>query len=581
MIHEITSSLETFKTLTFTQGLNVVLADKSQGATDKQTRNSSGKTSIVSIIHFVLGARCEKDSIFRSDPLVDESFSLSLGLSGQKVQATRSGSNANSITVDSNLSEWPEQPTLDSESGETRFSRKNWNAALGASVFGVTDQEKYSPSFRAMFPYFVRREWDGGFHCAEKISENQQLCNVQVNLSYLLGLDWSNARKLQEIRDKEKTLKLLKKDSDSGVLGSLVGRTGELRTKLTVADTELTKLQRQLDEFQVLPEYRELEQEASAIAIKLSEAANENTLDRERIKAIESQLESEQPVHRDNLVAMYKEAEVVLPELVTKQLDDVERFHQRVIRNRIEHLKGGIAAAEERILSRERNLTEIDQRRREIMNTLSSRGALDQMTRLEEERSRQASLVEDLSRRLKLTEEIESTTTQLTIERAKVRQAFTLDHREHDSVIREAILIFEEFSKAISDHEGSLTIDVTDNGPTFSIQVEGGRSVGIRNMQIFCFDMMLSILWSRQNRGPGFLVHDSHLFDGMDSRQIAKAIEIGARQSAKNGFQYIITMNSDMVPHDEFSAGFEFDQFVNSVRLNDETDTGGLFGVRL
>lgn len=581
MIHEISSSLEFFKTLKFTEGLNVVLADKSQGATDKQTRNSSGKTSIIAIIHFLLGASCERTSIFRSDTLGEEWFSLLLDLSGQKTRVTRSGSGYNRIMVDANLPDWPEQPTLDSETGETSFPLKKWNAALGASMFGITDRAKYSPKFRAMISYFVRREWDGGFHCAEKNSENQQPWDIQVNLSYLLGLDWINARRLQEVRDKEKTLKLLKKDLSTGVLGSLVGRTGELRTKLAVAETGLIELQQQLAQFQVLPEYRELEQEASAIAIKISEAANENTLDRERIKAIESQLDSEQSVQRDDLVAMYKEADVILPELVTKQLDDVERFHQRVIRNRIAHLNGGIAAAKERIRSRERDLSEIDRRRREILNTLSSRGAIDQMTRLEEEKSRQVSLVENLGRRLELTEEIESTKTELTIERAKVRQAFTLDHREHDSVIREAILIFEEFSKAISDHEGSLTIDITDNGPTFSIQVEGGRSVGIRNMQIFCFDMMLSILWARQNRGPGFLVHDSHLFDGMDSRQIAKAIEIGARQSAKNGFQYIIMMNSDMVPRNEFSAGFEFDQFVNSVRLNDETDTGGLFGVRL
>ncbi|MCH8173464.1 MAG: pyridoxal-phosphate dependent enzyme, partial [Proteobacteria bacterium] len=59
-------------------------------------------------------------------------------------------------------------------------------------------------------------------------------------------------------------------------------------------------------------------------------------------------------------------------------------------------------------------------------------------------------------------------------------------------------------------------------------------------------------------------------------RQIAKAIEIGAKYSADGGFQYVITMNSDMVPRDEFSVGFEFDRFINPVRLSDESETGGL-----
>src|SRR5690606_18419491 len=119
-------------------------------------------------------------------------------------------------------------------------------------------------------------------------------------------------------------------------------------------------LQRQLEQFQVLPEYRELEQEASEIAVRISEAANENALDRERIKAIEVQLESEQPAQRENVVAMYREVGIVLPDLVTKQLDDVQRFHERVVRNRIAHLSGEIEAANARIQSREHEMSEID-----------------------------------------------------------------------------------------------------------------------------------------------------------------------------------------------------------------------------
>ena len=58
MIHRIPSSLPTFKTLEFRPGLTLLLADKSPGATDRQTRNSAGKSSVIEIIHFVLGARC-------------------------------------------------------------------------------------------------------------------------------------------------------------------------------------------------------------------------------------------------------------------------------------------------------------------------------------------------------------------------------------------------------------------------------------------------------------------------------------------------------------------------------------------
>jgi uncharacterized protein YydD (DUF2326 family) len=277
MIHQITSSLPTFKTLNFTAGLNVVLAEKSEGATDRQTRNSSGKTSLVTIVHFLLGSSCTSGSIFKYDSLREHYFSVTFDLGNQRITARRSGSDHNKVYVDANLSEWPEQPTVDSATGETWFPVKKWNAALASSMFGVVDSSKYAPTFRSMFPYFARVEPEGGFQHAEMYYSKQQPWNIQVNLSHLLDLDWKPAQKLQEIKDEEKTLKLLKKNSSKGVLGNLVGKAGELRTRLALAEKDLNRLAKELSEFQVLPEYRELEREASSIAIRQSDLANANT----------------------------------------------------------------------------------------------------------------------------------------------------------------------------------------------------------------------------------------------------------------------------------------------------------------
>lgn len=581
MIHEISSSLPSFKTVRFDSGLNVVLAEKSKGATDRQTRNSSGKTSLITIVHFLMGASCTKKSIFKYESLRDQSFSTTFSLSMQRITARRSGFDPNKVYVDANLSEWPDRPTEDLATGDFYLPVKKWTAALAASMFGVNDFGKYAPSFRSMVPYFARVETEGGFLNAENYYSKQQPWNVQVNLSYLLGLNWKPAQELQQVREREKAIKTLKKDAGKGVMGNLIGKAGELRTKLALAEKELKRLANELKEFQVLPEYRDLEKEASTIAIRQSDLANANTLARQRIKAIEQQLQAEQPVQANEVMAMYEEASVVLPDLVRKRIEDVQAFHDRVIKNRLLHLQREIQDAEQRIVVRESEAQGLDSRRREIMKVLSSHGAIDQMIKLEEERSRLFSLVDELKKRLEVTNKLESTKTELTIERAQLKQRITIDHAEHDEVLRDAILIFEELSREISDHEGSLEVDVSDNGPTFKIKVEGGRSVGIRNMQIFCFDMMLSIIWAKRNLGPGFLIHDSHLFDGMDSRQVAKAIEIGEAKSREHNFQYIITMNSDQVPRDEFKPEFDFDGFVNPVQLSDENETGGLFGMRI
>ena len=98
-------------------------------------------------------------------------------------------------------------------------------------------------------------------------------------------------------------------------------------------------------------------------------------------------------------------------------------------------------------------------------------------------------------------------------------------------------------------------------------------------MQIFCFDIVLSVLASRRGLSPGFLAHDSHLFDGVDERQVAKALQIGKARAEECGFQYLVTMNSDALPQDGFDPGFVVSEHVLPVKL-DDTPQGGLFGVR-
>ena len=78
--------------------------------------------------------------------------------------------------------------------------------------------------------------------------------------------------------------------------------------------------------------------------------------------------------------------------------------------------------------------------------------------------------------------------------------------------------------------------------------------------------------------GPGFLVHDSHLFDPVDARQVGTALAVGEELALRDGFQNIVTMNSDKQL--ELPEGFELDKYLVAQRLTDDTEAGGLFGLR-
>lgn len=96
------------------------------------------------------------------------------------------------------------------------------------------------------------------------------------------------------------------------------------------------------------------------------------------------------------------------------------------------------------------------------------------------------------------------------------------------------------------------------------------------------FDIVCLISGIRSNRAPRILVHDSHLFDAIDGRQIASCLNIGARLAEQHGFQYIVTLNSDDLESVESQSEGAFDAapYIMSTRLTDATQDGGLFGFR-
>lgn len=572
MISRIYSSLSSFKDMEFHSGLNVLIAEKESGASDRQTRNRAGKTSLIEIVHFLMGADAKKDSLFRTETLVNESFGMAFDLGGEPTTIERSGKEPSKIHVSGGHF----------VAGRRKITKSEWLDILGEQMFRLDAVQNYSgrkPTCRSLFSYFVRRQLSGAFTTPEKQATMQQAGDFQVALMFLLGMDWKIASDWQQVRDREKTLKELKKAASAGAFGSFIGKASNLRTQLTVAEAHLSTLKVQVESFRVLPQYRELEAEADQITQELNTLANDNTIDISVIRDLEKALQAEAPPSLTDLESIYTEVGVILPNVVLKRYEEVRSFHESVVRNRRDYLTDELLAAQQRMNSREQHKGTLDQRRAEVMEILQSHGALEQFSKLQGELGRLEAGVESLRQRFETAEQLEGTKNELEIERNRLTLRLRRDFSEQSHRLAEAILAFEETSKHLYESAGSMTIEETSNGPMFQFPMQGARSKGIKNMQIFCFDLMLMRLCAKRGIGPGFLIHDSHLFDGVDGRQVISALKIGAATAKELGFQYIVTMNEDDA-FKETVDGFDLRKYVLPMVLTDATKDGGLFGVR-
>lgn len=291
-------------------------------------------------------------------------------------------------------------------------------------MFGLpAEEEKWAPTFRSLFSYFVRRQADAGFQSPFKHTIQQQTWDQQVALSYLIGLDWRISQEWQKVRERERSIQELKEalsgDGD-GVFQATIGNVATLRTELAVSQNAARVARDDLLSFRVIDQYQSLEQEASSITRELAQLADENTLDRRLLADLEAAISAEVPPRPAELERMYQEVGIQLPDRALSRFADVVVFHESVVRNRRLYLQEEISSARGRLGTRERRMSQLDTRRSQIMGILRSGGALEQFTALQSEVSRLEAKAEVTRERFQAAEEFELERNTLDLERQQL-----------------------------------------------------------------------------------------------------------------------------------------------------------------
>lgn len=589
MILKIDSSIPTFKRVEFHEGLNILLADRQPEATERQTRNSVGKTSLLEIIHFLLGSDCDKKSLFRMDEFIAHTFRGEFIFAGKLFAVERGGAQPSKIFIlNDSVDQEAYRLKLDRESERFYISNEKWRVLLGHLMFGLpadsegTIYEKsFTPSFRSMISYFIRRQNGGGFLSPERNAEMQQRWDSQENLSYLLGLDWQIPKKFKEVRDREKTLEELKKAAKDGAFGEMIGTVAELRSKVTVAERKAKERRQQLAQFQVLDSYSDLSERAARAKTEMQALGREVISLRETLNYLESSLAREAPPDLASLKKVYIAAGIELPDVALRRLDEVRKFYESVIQNRSFHLQREIVEVQDHITKNEERVRELDAERSNILETLESRGALEDFIDLQKELAQLETEAANLREKFKAAEFLEGNKTQLDIDRNNLKRRLQEDYKQRRDILDQAILLVTDaITELYDDRAGRFDIAATDRGPEFKVSIEGDRGGGIASMEIFCLDLALLKITAQKGRGPGFLFHDSHLFDGVDERQISSALKLGLEATQGKKLQYIVTMNSDIFGRLPLSENINSEEVILPARLSDETETGGLFGFR-
>ncbi|EEM81323.1 DUF2326 domain-containing protein [Bacillus thuringiensis] len=577
MIKAIYANKESFKTVELKNGFNIILADKTQESTQKDSRNGAGKSTLIEIIHFCLGSEPRKGESVRVDGLLDWIFFMDLVIGKHSVTVSRKVADPKKIYLTGEIEKLNISCKTD-EKNESYVSVKEWKLILGKWMFGLTPEEqevKYSPSFRGLISYFVRRK-KGAFLNPFAYFPQQREWDIQTSNSFLLDLNWEFAREWQTIKDQEKTLDQLKQASNFGLVsGVLGGSIGELEAQKVRLESQAREFKEQLDSFKVHPRYKEMERKANTLTQSLHKDTNDNISDQKLISFYEQNLNEEEINHRNVILNIFEEAQIHFPELIKNKIEQVEEFHQQVVKNRKEFLRLEIERLRKNIIDRDERIKGNSEKRAEYLQILSDYGALEEHTNLQQQYLEQVSKIKGIDNAIDNLKRFEKGKSSLKIEKEVLQQEARNDYFERLSQRTKAIELFNSNSQALYSEPGELLIDITNSGFKFNVHINKSGSEGIEHMKVFCYDLMISQLWSEKLYSPGFLIHDSSIFDPVDERQVMSALTLAKKESKDKGFQYLCLLNSDKVHMDE-----EFKSDIR-LRLTDNSDEGGLLGVRI
>lgn len=569
MLKKLTSNKSTFKAVDFHDGLNLVLADRTAGSAKKGTRNGSGKTALIEIVHHCLGARRAAGVATLANPALEGwEFSLNFAAAGKNLTATRAvGADELKVTGDTaGLS-------IDANGIVTR---EQWTKVLASLMFGIQPielSEGRTPSFRQLISYFARLGPDAMSNAFETVRK-QSMHDVRFITAFLLRLNWELARKMKVAAEQHTQLLEARRAVEAGAFDFEDTSLAKLQAEEAELEEEIEQASGELQNFRVHRQYGEIEREATSLTTTIQGLSQENYADRQLLTHYEEQAASEDIPDINLLLELYRDAGVELGDKIATTLEQARDFHRSVVQDRRKFLDVERRKLRTYIDDRDKQVMQLSDRRASLLEILRTHGALSEYEQLSRRVDDLRERLAQVSRRRTLQAELNQKRLRLNVVIAELRLQTQQDVEENTRFIGTLQKTFGGFSKQLYGKlQHVLEVDAGKSGYGFKIDaMDRGASEGIRHAGIFCYDAMLATLWSKEESHPGFLIHDSALFDPIEERQIEEALNVMANENTP--FQYICTLNTDRLP----SAFNDSEAIV--LRLTDRGQSGGLLGIR-
>jgi len=287
-----------------------------------------------------------------------------------------------------------------------------------------------------------------------------------------------------------------------------------------------------IENFKLAEQYKNIEEDSNDLTVKIKELIFTNHKERNKIRAYESSYLLDDQVQTTKIKRMYVDLNELLAKNIKKSLDDAIKFRQKISKSRKDFLAAEIDSIKDSINIRNKKVDELEIKRAELYEFLSSKKAIKDLSEAYLELNKKTEQLKNLESQIRTFNDL---TIQVAKDKEEAQQIYTkivLASIEIKNDLKWFKSVFFELHNSMypenKDEDFWLEFEVNekkDSKVDIDVLLPQDLSYWKNRAKTLLYDLSV-LLNSIKNscNGPKFIIHD-WIFDWIDKAHFVTLYE--------------------------------------------------------
>lgn len=543
---KITNRTETIRELTFHSGLNLII-DETPSDDDKSTGNNVGKTTVLKLIDFCLGASASiiysdtenKKEVYDlvKDFLVAEEVLITLTLVEDLLDET-----SDEVIIERNF--LPRKKSIRRINGNP-ILEKDFEDELQRLLFPSHNSEK--PTFRQIISHNIRYKDENISNTLKTLDKYSSDVEYETLYLFLLGCDFDEGAQKQAL-----VTKIKQEESFKERLEKKQTKTA-YEIALEMIEDEIAQLNEKKSNFNLNEDFESQLEQLNLVKFRINKSSSnisKMNIRKNLIEEAQKEMESSKAnIDLKQLEVLYAEAKANIGN-IQKTFEELVTYHNNMVVEKIKFITSDLPSLFVKIETEERNLNSLLIQEKELAMTISKGDSFEELEKIIAELNDKYRTKGEFESIISQLDEVEKNIEEINAKIKVIDDVLFSGNFEEKlrSQINKFNKNFSEISFELYGEKYALKYDKVMHKKSqqqiykfsaFNANLSSGKKQG----EILCFDLA-AILFADEEKIPSlhFLLNDKK--ELMHDNQLIKVADYVSRKN----IQLVVSILKDKLP---------------------------------